>query len=120
MLELAAKYMDLLVMDTTFGTSRFRMKHWVMCGKNNNNRTVIFAEGLIIQETKELFVWLLNIIKNNFTALPKFILIDSDPALIAAVETVYPEANLKLCGWHTVNNIKNHLYGTKKSKSIFS
>jgi len=116
MRSLAEKYMDLLVMDTTFGTNRFRMKHWIMCGKDNNNRTVIFAEGLIVQETSGLFIWLLEKAKAYFDRIPKFVLIDSDPALIKAVETVYPTSNLKLCGWHTSNNIKNHLYGTKKGK----
>ena len=119
MRSLASKYMDLLVMDTTFGTNRFRMKHWVLCGKDNNNRTVIFAEGLVIKETLELFKWLLERSKNYLTLDPKFILIDSDPALISANEDVFPTASLKLCGWHTENNIKNHLYGTKKRKNFF-
>jgi len=119
MKALAEKFMDLLVMDTTFGTNRFRMKHWTMCGKNENNRTIIFAEALIVQETTEQFTWLLNTAKNYFRKEPKFILIDADPALISAVGEVFPNTNLKLCGWHTENNIKNHLYGAKKSKRLF-
>ena len=114
MKELANKYMDLLIMDTTFGTNRFRMKHWTMCGKDNNNRTIIFAEGLIAQETTEQFSWLLSQAKGYFNKEPNFILMDSDPALIAAVESIYPNSNLKMCGWHTENNIKKHLYGLKK------
>ena len=114
MRELANKFMDLLIMDTTFGTNRFRMKHWTMCGKDNNNRTIIFAEGLIAQETTEQFSWLLSQAKGYFNKEPNFILIDSDPALIAAVESIYPNSNLKMCGWHTENNIKKHLYGLKK------
>ena len=43
-------------------------------------------------------------------------MIDSDPGLISAVEEVYWNSNLKFYSWHTENNIKNHLYGTKKSK----
>ena len=39
MKQLANKYMDLLVMDTMFGTNRFRMKHWAMCGKDVHNQT---------------------------------------------------------------------------------
>ena len=105
-------------MDTTFSTNRFRMKHWTMCGKDNNNRTIIFAEGLIAQETGEQFEWLLKTAKEYFTREPDYILIDADPALINAVELIYPNSNLKLCGWHTVNNIKNHLYGAKKGSFL--
>jgi len=50
---------------------------------------------------------------------PTFILTDADPALIAAVENNYLSSNLKLCGWHTENNIKNRLYGNKKSFFFF-
>ena len=78
---LAERFMDLLVMDTTFGTNRFRLKHWAMCGKDENNRTIIFAEGLVAQENTEQFTWLLNMAKNYFRREPKFILIDADPAL---------------------------------------
>ena len=117
--KLAEIYMDLLVMDTTFGTNRFKMKHWTMCGKDNNNRTIIFAERLITQETTEQFSWLLSKAKEYFGRDPKFILIDADPALIASTEAIYPTSNIKLCGWHTEKNIKNHLYGVKKSKFLF-
>jgi len=118
MKDLASKYMDVLLMDTTFNTNRFRMKHWTMVGKDLNNQTIIFAEGLIVQETKEMFIWLLNEAKNYLEVSPNFTLIDSDPGLIAAVESVFPLTNIKLCGWHTCNNIKNHLYSSKKSKFI--
>jgi len=119
MKELAQNFMDLVVMDTTFGTNRFRMKSITLCGKDNNNKTIIFSQGLIAQETKELFSWILNETKNYFNVDPKFVLIDADPALIGAVELTYPTANLKVCGWHTENNFKNHLFGSKKSKHFF-
>jgi len=38
---LAERFMDLFVMDTKFGTNRFRLKHWTMCGKDENNKTII-------------------------------------------------------------------------------
>lgn len=119
MKELAQYFMDLVVMDTTFGTNRFRMKSITLCGKDNNNKTIIFAQGLIAQETKELFSWVLSETKQYFEIEPKFVLIDADPALISAVEAIYPTANLKLCGWHTENNFKNHLFGSKKSNFFF-
>lgn len=119
MSELAKKFMDLLIIDTTFGTNRFRLKHWTMCGKDNNNKTIIFAEGLIAQETTDQFSWFLSKAKEYFSKEPNFILIDSDPALINAVQSIYPNSNLKLCGWHTENNIKKHLYGSKKGKFNF-
>ena len=95
---LAGKYMDVLVMDTTFGTNRFRMSHWTMCGKDLNNKTIIFAEGLIALETLELFTWLLSKAKDYLGREPKFIMTDADPGLVGAVQTVYPNSNLKLCG----------------------
>ena len=106
--------MDLVVIDTTFGTNRFRMKNITLCGKDNDNKTIIFAQGLIVQETKELFCWILSNAKNYFLVEPKFVLTDADSALIGAVEAVYDKSNLKLCGWHTENNFKNHLFGLKK------
>jgi hypothetical protein len=118
MKDLADNYLDLCVMDTTFNTNRFRMKYWAIAGKDNCNKTIIFAEGLIRSETKENLVWLLSCIKDYFKKSPKLILIDADPALISACETVFPNSKIKLCGWHTESNIKNHLYGSKKSKLL--
>jgi len=120
MKKLAFHFMDLLVLDTTYGTNRFRMKSVTLCGKDNNNKTIIFAQGLVTQETLDQFNWLLTKVKEYFAKQPKFILIDADPSLIGAVENVFPISNLKLCGWHTENNFKNHLVGTKKSKIYFS
>jgi len=34
MKDLAGSFMDLVVIDTTFGTNRFWMKHWTLCGKD--------------------------------------------------------------------------------------
>ena len=98
MKSLTRKYMDLLVIDTTFGTNHFRMKHWTMCGKNNENKTIIFAEGLATHENIEQFSWFLLKVKDYIQRDPEFILTDADPALISSVEIVYPNSNLKLCG----------------------
>jgi len=75
--DLANYFMDLVVIDITFGTNRFRMKHWTMCGKDNNNKTIIIAEGLVAQETIEQFSWLLLKIKGYMERELNFILIDS-------------------------------------------
>ena len=115
MKDLAQNFMDLLVMDTTFNTNRFRMRSLTLCGKDNNNKTSIFAQALLSQETTEQFAWALNTIKKYFDKSPDFILIDADPALINTAEEVFNEANIKLCGWHCECNFKNHLYGSKKS-----
>ena len=86
MKELAENFMDLLVIDTTFGTNRFRMKSITLCGKVNNNKTIIFAQGLVCQETKLQFSWILEKVKNYCPREPNFILIEADPAWIGAAE----------------------------------
>jgi len=67
-----------------------------MCGKDRNNRTIIFAEGLWLKKQKIFLYGFYPKQKNIFKQTQSFI--DADPALISAVETVYPFANLKLCG----------------------
>jgi len=115
MKELAANFVDLFVIDT-FSTNKFRMKSITLCGKNNNNETVIFAQGLMSQETTEIFSWILEKAKTYWEQESNFVLTDADPALISAVEKNFKDANLKLCGWHSETNFKHHLYGSKKSK----
>ena len=116
MKNLATHFFDLVILDTTFSTNRFRMKHLSLCGRDNHNKTILFVEGLISQETIEQFRWFFIEVKKYFNKQPQVILMDADPALLAAVEQVFPQSISRICGWHTECNIKKHLFGMKKSK----
>ena len=120
MKEFAEYFFDLVVLDTTFSTNRFRLKHLSLCGKDNHNKTILFVEGLVSKETTEEFTWFFEQVKEYFGKEPKILLMDADPALLSACEHVFTSSTLKICGWHTEANIKKHLMGLKKSKLFIS
>lgn len=39
--ELADRFVDLIINNTTFNTNRFCMKHWTVCGKNGRSHPII-------------------------------------------------------------------------------
>lgn len=119
MKNLAEHFFDLVVLDTTFATNRFRMKHLSLCGKDNHNKTILFVEGLVSTESSEEFAWFFEQVKSYFGKEPKVVLMDADPALLSACQLVFPTAIKRVCGWHTETNIKKHLFGLKKSMILF-
>lgn len=77
----------------------------IFFGVNHHNQTIVFAIGLITNETEETYVWLLeqfvDAMKGN---TPSCVITDGDIAMKNAIRKVFPNAHHRLCAWHLLRN----------------
>jgi len=79
---------------------------------DNNYKTRIVAQALTKYENQADFIWILQCTLQATNNLPpKVLFTDSDPAIIAAIQAVYPQTRHLLCIYHLLENVK------KKAKS---
>ncbi|CAB4420234.1 unnamed protein product [Rhizophagus irregularis] len=110
--DLWPKFHDVIVYDTTSKTNRYEMALSLFVAIDNNYKSRIIAQALTKYENQGDFNWILQctlLATNDFP--PKVLFTDSDPAIIAAVQVVYPQTRHLLCVYHLFENVK------KKAKS---
>ena len=79
---------------------------------DNNYKTRIIAQALTKYENQANFNWILQCTLQATNNLPpKVLFTDSDLAIIAAIQAVYPQTRHLLCIYHLLENVK------KKAKS---
>jgi hypothetical protein len=74
---------------------------------DNNFKTKIVAQALIKYETQAAYEWIFQCTLEAISGVqPKVIFTDSDPAVIAAIQVVYPQAYHLLCIYYIIENVK--------------
>ena len=85
---------------------------WLFVAIDNNYKIRIIAQALTKYENQADFNWILQCTLQATNNLPpKVLFTDSDPAIIAAIQAVYPQTRHLLCIYHFLENVK------KKAKS---
>lgn len=93
---------DLLIMDCTYNTNRFKMKLLDIVGITKLNRTFYAAFCLLKYEDTDSFTWALGHLGGLYqeyfqAASPVTVITDHDPALLAALEDSFPNTARLLC-----------------------
>jgi hypothetical protein len=100
-----------VVMDTTFKTNRFGWPLLIVCGVNEHGQTVVFAVAVLHHQTTEMFTWALSCMKEAVTdadwATINTVVTDGDPAMAAAVGSVWPHVHPIRCIFHLALNIRD-------------
>jgi len=105
--DLWPKFHDVIVYDTTSKTNRYEMALSLFVAIDNNYKTRIVAQALTKYENQIDFHWILQyILQVTDNLQPKVLFTDSDLAIIAAVQVVYPQTCHLLCIYHLLENIK--------------
>jgi len=102
-------YNNLLILDTTFGTNRFKMPLMVGTLVNNMGRTVLCFFALVAEETSIQFQWVFEKFKESFGQSPKNIITDECGSFQSAISAKFPESEHFICSWHKMNNIIKQL-----------
>lgn len=85
---------DVLVFDTTYGTNQYSIIFAPFTGVNHHWKTVDFGAGFIKDETISSFIWLFNAWQRAMSqCIPALIITDQDPAMAAAISSVFPTAH---------------------------
>ena len=105
------RYHDVLFFDTTSRTNKYNMMACFFAIIDNCNRTCLVATALLEDETEEIFVWALSMIKKCTGGLvTKVVFTDSDPAMASAISLEFSESIHCLCIFHIDLNLKKNLH----------
>src|SRR5207248_11604258 len=78
-------------------------------GFDNNMKNIILAQGLLIDESKQLHYWLFTKIVESTGIHPTVIITDSDPAVDVAVKEVFTTTYPIHCAFHITQNLHKNL-----------
>jgi len=117
MTELLYNNPEVLIMDCTYKTNRYRMPLLTICGVTSLGTTFIVGFAFVHKETKEYYDWILYYLVQLYESLglpfPRVIATDRDLALMEAIDgrfprrpTAYGEGTRHvLCLWHLHRNV---------------
>ena len=110
---------EVLIMDCTYKTNRYKMPLLVISGQTALHTTFYVAFCFLITETAVDYIWALQQLKEVYSRLefPDSIILVSDmeKGLILASSIVFPNINHLLCIWHINQNVL-----TKCKKSFYN
>jgi hypothetical protein len=110
-LEQFLRSANVLLIDCTYKTNRYRMPLLNLVGSSGNNRTLHLGVALIARQDESMFRWVFNHLKclldEKQVKIPLFIT-DRDLAAINAIEEVFPESNIILCRWHINKDVLSY------------
>ncbi|XP_002450570.2 protein FAR1-RELATED SEQUENCE 5 [Sorghum bicolor] len=102
---------DVVVFDSTYKTNRYNLPLVPFVGVNHHGSTVLFACGIVAQETIESYVWLLSTLSDAMAQKhPVSVITDGDLAMQRAIRVVWPNSSHRLCIWHIEQNIVRNLH----------
>jgi len=115
--KILSKNPEILIMDCTYKTNKYRMPLLTICGITSLGTTFIVGFAFIEKETTKYYDWVLYQLNRLYTCLelprPRVIATDRDLALIEAIDsrfpthpTTYSEGTRHvLCLWHLHRNV---------------
>lgn len=107
--QLYARYHDVLQTDNTFQTNRYRMPLTLFIVVDCDGRSRIVMQGIMSNETMESYKWMMDQLLNTTKLSPRVIISDADPALLAALPLVFPDAYELHCIFHIMCNLRKRV-----------
>jgi len=111
MKQLYLKFNDVLLIDSTYNTNKYKLPLLVFAGINEEAKTFIIGFAVLQSEKIDDVKWALENLFEYLEVHPQIICTDSCPTLKTVIRTLLPQTNHLLCGWHVSQNIKSHLSG---------
>jgi histone-lysine N-methyltransferase SETD2 len=114
-IEILRAFPQVLIMDCTYKTNRYRLPLLEIVGVTSTNLTFSVALAYLEGELEDNYIWALSRLKTVLEDgwVPNIIITDRELALMNAIERVFPTSKHMLCRWHINRNV------LKKSKSSF-
>jgi len=118
--EQFALYGDVLLMDVTHRTNKFRVPFCGVAGVDGNGSTVLFAQALIRSENQRAFEFVLKNLKRSAPdVVVRTILTDADAAEAAAIREIFPTASHFRCQWHLTRDVSSFATRLGEEKRAF-
>lgn len=105
--EMCKTNADVLLIDTTYKTNRFKMPLVNFCGVTCLGSTFNAGFCFISAEDEATYTWTFEQFSTQVAQLkkPGVILFDGDKSIRKACEIIFPEAQIQLCIWHINQNV---------------
>jgi hypothetical protein len=107
--KLYARYHDVLQTDNTFQTNRYRMPLTLFIIVDCEGRSRIVMQGILSNETTDSYKWMLEQLLVTTGLPPRVVVSDADPALLAALPQIFPEAYEVHCIFHIMGNLRKRV-----------
>ena len=99
--ELWARFHNIVLLDTTAKTNRHSMILCVIIKVDNHNRSRLAATAVLLNKTKDSFVWLFrSLLTATGGLVPRLLYTDANPAMISAVNSSWPKTKHHFCLFH--------------------
>jgi hypothetical protein len=102
---------QLLLMDTTFNTNRFKWPLCLVCGIDQHGQTVLLAVAVHHYQTTDAFEWILQQLRSSMHDVAwqsvRCVFTDGDQAMAAALTSTLPHARHLRCRYHLRENLRN-------------
>lgn len=89
---------DVVLVDTTYKTNRFRMPLLVVAGINEESKIFLLGFALLASEEEKNVRWAFEQLFNHLIKKPLIICSDSCPTLNAVISSLFPDTHHLLCG----------------------
>ncbi|XP_052626055.1 protein FAR1-RELATED SEQUENCE 5-like [Lactuca sativa] len=96
---------DVISFDATFRTNKYGIIFVSFTSIDNHKCSINIGAGLLSNELIESYRWLLEAFLKAHVKHPQLVLIDQDPAILQAVEAIFPTSNHRLCMWHIMKKL---------------
>ncbi len=114
MKKLYQVFNDVVLIDSTYKTNRFRMPLLLVAGVSEESKTFLLGFAALNSEEEDNVQWALKRIFQFLQKTPTIICTDSCPTLKKVLNSVSPQSIHLLCGWHVNQNIIKHLGPIRK------
>ncbi|XP_010240740.1 protein FAR1-RELATED SEQUENCE 5-like [Brachypodium distachyon] len=92
---------DVVVFDSTYKMNRYGMPFIPFVGLNNHCKITVFGCAIVLDETEETYIWLLQtFLRAMCQKKPKTVITDGDASMIRAIGAVLIGVWHRLCSWH--------------------
>src|SRR5438034_3941787 len=102
--KLLREHPDILLLDCTYKTNRFRMPLLNLCAVTGNRKTVQVALCFLSGEKKEDYDWAMAqfriLMRDHDIPEPVSIVTDRELALMNTLDEIFKKSNHILCTWH--------------------
>ncbi|GBC51893.2 protein FAR1-RELATED SEQUENCE 5-like [Rhizophagus irregularis DAOM 181602=DAOM 197198] len=104
-----SKFYDIIIHDNTARTNKYNYPLSLFILIDNYNKSRLAAQAFIQDEKQESYEWLLRCCLEACEIPPLTFITDADPAMIAAISTVFPETHHMQCLYHLYQNLPKNL-----------
>ncbi|RHZ88497.1 hypothetical protein Glove_22g195 [Diversispora epigaea] len=103
------KFYDIIIHDNTARTNKYNYPLSLFILIDNYNKSRLAAQAFMQDERLESYEWLLRCCLEAYEIAPLTFVTDADPAMIAAISTIFPETHHIQCLYHLYQNLPKNL-----------